>query len=138
MKKVFFIAVVLGVILAAGTVFAGDTFVVQSVTGKVEREVSPGKWEAVTVGADLTATTVVNTGLNSSLVLKEGTRTITIKAMQKGSVEKLAAATVTSGVRIGGKVSDSAASTASARNTSSLSTASTRASDAAGDVQWEE
>jgi hypothetical protein len=136
MKKVIFIAMVLGLILAAGTVFAGDSFVVQSVSGKVEREVSPGKWEAVTVGSSLTATTVINTGLNSTLVLKEGTRVITIKAMQKGAVEKLAAATA-SGVRIGGKVNESG-SGSSGRGTSSVSTASTRASDAAGDVQWEE
>jgi hypothetical protein len=135
MKKIVFIVAALGLIFTAA-VFAGDSFVVQSVSGKVEREVSPGKWEAVTAGSSLTATTVVNTGLNSTLVLKEGTRVITIKAMQKGAVEKLAAETA-SGVRIGGKVNE-AASGASGRSTSSVSTASTRASDAAGDVQWEE
>ena len=79
---------------------------VQTVTGKVEREVSAGKWEAVEVGMKLAPSTVVNTGLNSSLVLKAGDKVIVIKAMQKGTVEKLVAAmgVQTSGIKLGAKV----------------------------------
>jgi hypothetical protein len=41
------------------------------------------------------------------------------------------------GIRIGGKVSDSNTTT-TARGTSNISTASTRASDAAEDLEWVE
>jgi hypothetical protein len=134
MKKLC-VLMILGVVFA-GLVFAADPYVVQSVSGKVEREVSPGKWEAVGAGASLTAATVINTGLNSSMVLKNGDKTITIRAMQKGTVENLAAAGSTGGVRIGGRVSSSDTAV-SARGTSNTSTASTRASEAAAaDVEW--
>jgi hypothetical protein len=137
MKKVLFIVLILGMVLT-GLVFAADGYEVQRVDGKVEREVSPGKWEAVAAGAVLTPATMINTGLNSTLVLKAGEKTFTIKAMQKGTVENLTSAGVSgSGIRIGGKVSDSNTTT-TARGTSNISTASTRASDAAGDLEWVE
>jgi hypothetical protein len=137
MKQKMIMILVLGVI-CSGLVFAAEPYVVQSVTGKVEREVSPGKWEAVSAGTSLTAATVINTGLNSTLVLKNGSNTVTIRAMQKGTVENLAAAGTSSGVRIGGKISSSNTAV-SARGTSNTSTASTRASEAAAsEVEWEE
>jgi hypothetical protein len=130
-------ALILGVVFSA-IAFAVEPYVVQSVTGKVEREVFPGKWEPVTVGASLTAATVINTGLNSTLVLKNGDKTITIRAMQKGTVENLAATGASGGVRIGGKISSSKTAI-SARGTSNTATASTRANEvAAPDVEWEE
>jgi hypothetical protein len=122
----------------SGPLFAGDSYTVQSVTGKVEREVAPGKWEAVKESAVLTGATVINTGLNASLVLKEGAKTITIRAMQKGTVENLAAAGSSGGVRIGGKIFSSNTAI-SARGTSNTSTASTRASEAADPgIEWED
>jgi hypothetical protein len=137
MNKILLISITLGLILA-GFVFAVDEYEVQRVTGKVEREVSPGRWEAVAVGAVLTPATVINTGLNSTLVLKTGEQTLTVKAMQKGTVENLTSAGASSaGVRIGGRVSDSNTAT-TARGTSNISTASTRASDAADDLDWVE
>jgi hypothetical protein len=135
MKKIIVLALILGVVLA-GLAFA-DGYVVQSVTGKVEREVAPGKWEAVTQGMTLSAATVINTSLNAQLELAEGGKTITIKAMQKGTVESLAGGTSASGVRISGRVTESRTGV-SARGTSNISTASTRASDAAGDLEFEE
>ncbi|MDR1240226.1 MAG: hypothetical protein LBK27_08925 [Treponema sp.] len=136
MKQKIGMVLVLGVVFS-GMVFAADPYVVQSVAGKVEREVSPGKWEPVAVGASLTAATVINTGLNSTLVLKNGDKTVTIRAMQKGTVENLAAAGSASGVRIGGKISSSNTAV-NARGTSNTSTASTRASEAVADVEWAE
>ncbi|MDR1288484.1 MAG: hypothetical protein LBK08_12825 [Treponema sp.] len=134
MKKLFvflFLALVIG-----GMAFA-DGYTVQGVTGKVEREVSPGKWEAVKAGSVLSASAVINTGLNSSLVLKDGDRVVTIRAMQKGAVEALIRSNVAAGVRIGGTVSESNTA-AGVRSTSNVSTASTRASDAAEDIDWAE
>ena len=136
MKKIILMVVVLGVILT-GIAFAAESYVVQSVTGKVEREVSPGKWEALKNGATLTGATVVNTGLNSSLVLMSGDNTVTIKAMQKGTIENLASAGASTGVRIGGKISNTS-TTVTSRGTASTSTASTRASEAAKEPEWVE
>jgi hypothetical protein len=135
MKRKILMILVLGAV-GAGMVFAADPYVVQSVIGKVEREVSPGQWKAVPVGASLTAATVINTGLNSILVLKSGDKTITIKAMQKGTVENLAAAGSSSGIRIGGKISSSNTALR-VRDTTNTSTASTRASEmTVNDPEW--
>jgi hypothetical protein len=123
--------------LAVGGMAFADGYTVQSVTGKVEREVSPGKWEAVKDGAVLSASAVINTGLNSSLVLMDGGKTVTIRAMQKGAVEALVRSNTVAGVRIGGTVSGSNTAE-SVRGTSNISTASTRASDAAEDFDWAE
>jgi hypothetical protein len=136
MKRKIVMILALGMV-CAGLAFAADPYVVQSVTGKVEREVSPGQWEAVNEGASLTAAAVINTGLNSILVLKNGDKTVTIKAMQKGTVENLAAAGSSGAVRISGKISSSTAALR-ARGTSNTSTASTRASEVAGDPEWTE
>ncbi|MDR2029073.1 MAG: hypothetical protein LBP93_06000 [Treponema sp.] len=137
MKRILLFVIVLGIVFS-GLVFAADGYEVQRVDGKVEREVSPGKWEAVSVGAVLTPAAVINTGLNSTLVLKAGEKTFTIKAMQKGTVENLTSAGGSgAGIRIGGRVSDSNTTT-TARGTSNISTASTRASDAAEDLEWVE
>jgi hypothetical protein len=135
MKKIC--ALLLFGLVFSAMVFAADTYTVQSVAGKVEREVSPGKWEAVAAGATLTGATVINTGINSTLVLKSGSRSVTVPAMKKGTVETLAAAGGSAGIRIGGKVSTSDTSV-TARGTVNVSTASTRASEAAEDLEWAE
>lgn len=133
MKRIILILLIAGL---AGLLFAGD-FTVQSVNGRVEMEVSPGKWEAVTTGAVLSGATVINTGLNSSLTLKDGERTVTVRAMQKGTIETLAGTSGGSGIRISGRIAETGVS-ASGRNTGGILTASTRASDAADDVEWVE
>jgi hypothetical protein len=134
MRKVLFIALVLGAVFSA---LAFADYTVQSVKGVVEREVSPGKWEAVSTGQSLSPGTRVKTGIGAAVVLKEGGRVVTISALKNNTVEKLAAETTASGVRIGGKASDTSG-TAAARTSGGVSTASTRASDAAGDIEWSE
>jgi hypothetical protein len=135
MKK-FFALSLFGAVFSV-MIFAADIYTVQSVAGKVEREVSPGKWEAVTVGTTLTGATVINTGINSVLVLKIGNRPVTVPAMKKGTVETFAAADNDTGIRIGGKISgnDTAVTSRGAVNTS---TASARASEAVEDMEWVE
>jgi hypothetical protein len=143
MKKLLMALLLVSMIATTVAVFA-DTpsteYVVQSVTGKVEYEVSAGKWEAVTAKMKLTPATVINTGVNSSLVVKIGDTAMTIKAMQKGTVEKLTSgiAATKSGVKLGAKVTDSDVTADSGQTRTSVSTASTRASDATKDVDWEE
>jgi hypothetical protein len=110
------------------------------VTGKVELEVSAGKWEAIAEGAKLAPSAVVNTGLNSTLVLKVGDKLVSIKAMQKGTVDKLVAGTASakSGVKIGAKAKDSSVDADDVQGRTNVSTASTRASDATKDIEWAE
>ena len=67
MKKLFtfIMALFVGTMLFAAT----GTYVVESVTGNVTYESAPGKFDKVKVGQELSASTVLNTGLNSSVVV---------------------------------------------------------------------
>ncbi|MDR2786250.1 MAG: hypothetical protein LBB83_10085 [Treponema sp.] len=105
MRKTVFAALLLGVIFA-GPAFA-DMYAVESVSGKVEREVSPGKWQAVARGMILDSATVIDTGLNAQLVLNAGGRFVIIRARQKGTVENLIGGASGSGVRIGERAAES-------------------------------
>ncbi len=144
MKKAMLLALVLVAIVGTFAAYAeavAQDYTVKTVTGKVEREVSAGNWEAVTPGMKLAPQAVINTGLNSSVVLNSGERVVTIKAMQKGSVDKLVASNTAAkgGIKIGAKVNESGVNTDSGKNkTTNVSTASTRASDATKDLEWDE
>jgi hypothetical protein len=135
MKKMLLAAIILGFVCVSAA-FALD-YTVQTIIGTVEREVSPGKWEALKAGTVLSDATVVNVGLNSSLVLQGGDKPLTINAMQKGALKTLVQTGSSSGIRIGGRVSESNTAV-TARGTANVSTASTRASDAAADIELEE
>ena len=137
MMKTVLLGVVAMVVGAAA--FAADTYKVEKVTGKVTYEAAPGTWKNVTVGQEITATTNINTSLNSTLVVSNDGNSATIKAMQKGTVSKLAAAatgsagglkkaTVTKG-NVGGATNGAQ---------SGVSTASSRASEAKEDAVWDE
>ncbi len=143
MKKAVLIVLFLSSLVCSMAVFAqtaGQEYVVRNVTGKVEREVSPGKWEAVTEGMHLAPSTIINTSLNSSLVLLLGEKVVTIKAMQKGAVDKLVAGVASSktGIKLGAQVTQSKVSADQDQGRTNISTASTRASDATKDLEWEE
>ena len=90
MKKTFLMIVFAAIF--ATSAFAANTYVVESVTGKVTSEAAPGSWKNVTVGQELSDSVVVNTGLNSTLVVDSNGTKITIKAMQKGALDGLLAA----------------------------------------------
>lgn len=141
MKKIIFFLFIIGFITCASAAFAQTTaaeIIVQTVTGKVEYEVSAGKWEAVTANMKLSPSTVINTGLNSTLILRMGDRVVTIRAMQKGTVEKLTSALISAsgGITVGAKAADSSVNTGSTQGRSNISTASTRASEATEDLEW--
>jgi hypothetical protein len=65
---------------------------------------------------------------------------VTIKALQKGAIEKLVSGVASNktGITLGAKVTESAVTADSGQARTSVSTASTRASDATNDVTWEE
>ncbi len=142
MKKIFLLAMVLGTVAISTALFAqvsGQDIVIQSVNGIVSYEVSAGKWEALSADKKIAPSTMINTGLNSSLILKIGDRVVTVKAMQKGTVEKLTSpAQGLSGIKLGAAVTDSTVNANSVQGRTNISTASTRASDAVEDVQWVE
>jgi hypothetical protein len=140
MKKAMVALFALCMLFCSVAVFAEAApaeYVVQSVTGKVEREVSAGKFEAVTEGSKLALTTVINTGLNSSLVVKAGDKVVTIKALQKGSLDILAGSGASKGIKLGAKAATTDVTADGGQTRTNVSTASTRASDATKDIEWQ-
>jgi len=133
---------VLLAIFAAALIFAEGTgsYKVQSVVGKVQYESAPGTWKNIAKGQELAPSAVVNTGLNSKLVLVLGDKTIIIKPMQKGAIEKLALAADSgkNGITKGIEVSKSDVKGDTTETTKGVSTASSRASEAKEDVEWDE
>ena len=125
MKKIGFVVAL--VCILAAFAFA-ESFTVQNVTGRVERE-SGSQKVAVKAGDTLDGETVIYTGVGASVVLKDsGDKTFTVPAARNGKVAELTKA----GVRIGGTVSRTDTGAVS-RTTAQVGTASARASDAAGD-----
>ncbi len=137
MKKLFtfFLALFVGTMLFAAT----GSYVVESVVGNVTYEKAPGKFERVKVGQELSASTVLNTGLNSSVVVVFDGKSITIKAKQKGTVESLyvAAAPSKGGLQKKSIAKADAVDSADGKR-EGVATASSRASEAKEDFTWDE
>ena len=128
-------------VLFAGTMLfaATGSYVVESIVGNVTYEKAPGQFEKVTVGQELSASTVLNTGLNSSVVINYDGKSITIKAKQKGNVESLC---INANPSKGG-LKRQVVTKADAEDTADgkregVATASSRASDAKADYTWDE
>ena len=121
---------------AAASLFAAGSYKVERVTGKVTYEAN-GEWKAVAVGQELAAGTNINTALNSSLVVSDGSSSATIKAMQKGSIESLASATGSKGLKKATLSKNNVAKKADGSQ-SGVATASSRASEAKKDLEWDE
>lgn len=143
MKKTIFLVLIVSSLVFTAAVFAqagaGD-IVVQSVTGIARYEASAGRFETLSVNQRLTPSTVINTGINSTLVLQVDGRPVTIRAMQRGTVANLSAAATagSTGLRLGATVDESSAAGASGQARSNISTASTRAADVMEDLEWAE
>jgi hypothetical protein len=140
MKKGLWIAVIL--LTLVGTALyaqnsSGD-LQVKDVVGNVQWESSPGVWEKLEPGMALDLTISVNTGLNSSLIIKRGDELITIRAMKRGMLQDLITTQTSSrgGIRLGGRLAESDINTDADQGRSNISTASTRASDATEDLEW--
>ena len=137
MKKLFALLLVLftGTMLFA----ASGSYVVEAVVGNVTYEAAPGKFEKVTVGQELSASTVLKTGLNSSVDINFEGKKITIKAKQNGSVESLyVAATPAKGGLKKSAVAKADAVDSADGTREGVATASSRASEAKEDFTWEE
>ena len=139
MKKNLFFAVLL---LGAAMLFA-ENYEVKSVSGKVTYESAPGKWTEVKKGQKLSDSTVLNTSVNSKLVLvTEDNTTVTVKAMQKGTAESLvkANASVAKGLKKNpaSTIAKKSAAGAVTENSKGVATASSRASEAKEDIEIDE
>jgi hypothetical protein len=126
MKKTMLICVMAAAF--AGAAFA-QSFTVQSVSGRVERETG-GRWEAVTAGDTLTGETVIRTGIGAALTLASGGRTVSVGAVRTGQLAALAGSS--GAIRIDGRVAQTGTGEVR-RNTGRVSTASARAGDAAAE-----
>jgi hypothetical protein len=125
MKKAMLVLIAL--LAISGAAF-GQSFTVQSVSGRVERETGGDKWAAVKAGDVLTSEAVIRSGIGARLVLVSGERTFSVGAVQTGTIASLAGSRT--GIRIDGRVAQTDTGEVS-RTTGRVSTASARASDAA-------
>ncbi|MDR0389010.1 MAG: hypothetical protein LBH73_02985 [Spirochaetaceae bacterium] len=126
MKRTLLIFIVF---MTAGVAAFGQSFTVQSVSGRVERETGGG-WAAVRAGDTLNGETVVRTGIGARLTLASDGRTFSVGAVQTGKLASIAGNS--GGIRIDGRVSQTDTGALS-RTTGRISTASARASDAAAE-----
>ncbi len=135
MKKIITLLVSL---FAVSMLFAAEEFTVKSVKGKVTYEAEPGVMKDVKAGQKLSPSTIINTSVNSTLTITgDDGKEVAIKAMKKGSVENLAASKGPAGKGIS-KGTVAKDSTAAARSSEKgTATASSRASNAAADYDWE-
>jgi hypothetical protein len=113
--------------MALGSAVFGQSFVAQSVSGRVEREKRGGGWEPVEAGEALAGETVIRTGIGARLTLSSQGRTFSVGAMQTGPLATLAENSA--GIRIDGRVVRTDTGPAG-RTTSRISTAAARAGDA--------
>ena len=113
-----------------------EEYVVKSVKGKVQYEAAPGKMEDVKVGQKLSSSTNINTGVNSTLILILDDKELTVKPMQKGTIEKVAGNNV-AGLKKSGTVKTIDVGN-TVDNKSAVSTASSRASEAKEDYDWDD
>jgi len=135
MKKMILVLVIALAVAAGGWAqSAAQSYTVQEINGRVEREARKGKWEAIKTGETLKADTVIRTVIGAKLILKSGDTIYTVDPVKNGKLADL----VKSGtaIQIQGKVSQTDTGSAS-RATGRISTASARADDAEGEVEGE-
>jgi predicted S18 family serine protease len=127
MKKILLLLIVF---MAGAAAAFTQSFTVQNISGRVERETSGGRWEAIKAGDTLPGETVIRTGIGARLTLALDGRTFSIGAVQTGPIASLAGNTA--GIRIDGRVAQTDTGEMSL-TTGRISTASARASDAAAE-----
>lgn len=116
-------------LLACSMLFAAESYTVKSVKGKVTYEASAGKFKDISVGQNLSISSVVNTGVNSTLVLTADGKEFTVKPMSKGTVESLVSAkNVAGGFKKNPAAGTKAVAAAASSTGKGVGTASERAS----------
>ena len=128
MKKIMFCVLM---IIAATCIFA-QSYVVDEVTGRVEKETGSGKWELIKAGDKLSADTIIKTGMGSTLKVKLDDKVLTVPPVKNGKLGELAGSS--NAVQIQSRVSQTDTAEVS-RSSASAVTASARASNAAADLE---
>jgi len=133
MKKVILVLlIVIGVTVAV----SAQTYMVQEVNGRVEREVGNNSWELIKVGDTLRAEMVIRTAIsNANLTVTIGNEVLVVGPRNNGKLGDLVGNA--SVINIGGKVAETDTSAVN-RRTTRVSTASARASSAATEIEVEE
>ena len=93
MKKLLILAVIL--LATVSTIYA-QSFTVESVTGRVQRQ-SGTSWVDIVRGETLNANTTIRTQIGASLVVVQGNNTVTIPAGRNGRLADLVAGNVAAG-----------------------------------------
>lgn len=115
------------------------SYKVESVEGKVIYQLSPTEWKNIENGQELNSSTVIQTNVNSILVVSVDGLKFTIKSMQKGSIGKLVElATSKKGITKGSYLKSSDVVENLSKTSKSVVTASSRASEAKEDFEWDE
>lgn len=137
MKKA--LSIVILSLFVSVSMFAAGAYKVVSVSGKVTYEAAPGTWKNVSVGQELSASTVINTSLNSNVVIAfDDGNEVTVKAMQKGTVDNLTGVASSKGVKKSGSIKKSSVAADVEGSSKGTATASSRASEAKSDLEWDE
>lgn len=131
MKKLVFVMLIA---LAVTMTISAQDYIVQEVTGRVERDAGGGKWEPIKAGETLKADTIVRTVVGASLTVKSGEHFLAVGPMKNGKLADLAGSGV---IQIQGRVSQTDTAAVN-RNTGRIGTASARASSAASEIEVEE
>jgi len=89
MKKI--ISLILSFVFICFGVFAEKSYTVSAVAGEVSYRLNDGKWAPLKVGMNLSDTTKVTTGLNSTLIIASDDNSVVVLPLKTGSVEDVIA-----------------------------------------------
>lgn len=130
---------IISILMIITSTFFATPYKVESVEGKVIYQLSPTEWKSIENGQELNSSTVIQTNVNSTLIVSVDGLKFTIKSMQKGSIEKLVElATSKNGIKKGSSLKSSAVASGTNKTSKSVVTASSRASEAKEDFEWDE
>jgi len=132
MKKLIFIF--LFAVLTAAASFA-QNYTVQEVSGRVEKSLGSGNWDAVKAGDILRADTIIRTGIGAYITVKAGEQILRVDSSKTGKIAELSGGG--SVIQIQGRVSETDTSAVS-RTQHRVNTASNRASSAAEEIEIDE
>jgi hypothetical protein len=132
MKKAPVLGMLFGLV-CAGFVFGEDAYVVQNISGRVDKRGPSGQWTAVSVGDTLTPRTMVTIGLNAVLVVRRGDTVGIIRSARQDTLERFLGA---GGGRITG--GEDAATSGGSVPVPGPSAPAARAGSAGGELDWAE
>jgi hypothetical protein len=136
-----FLNAIMILVIFSGYLYA-QTYLVQSIKGDTKYEIVYGSWDNLKVGMILAEDTKVKTGLNSEIIVSygEGSKSVaTVGSMKQGTLEVLISGLSNkSKIKIGAGATKTDITADEGQKRINISTASTRASNATKDLDWDE